>query len=70
MTTTETKTFKLTLTTDRVEVLSRFAAVLGLTWQQYLQREIEEKILSEGIGSPLIKGPSFSKNKITGPSKQ
>lgn len=64
--------FKLQLTHTQVQLLSRFAGILGLTWQEFFKREIESKILAtEGhIGQPLITGPSIAKkSKIAGPSK-
>lgn len=64
-------TFSMKVSSGQVQLLSRFANVVGLEWQSYLAKEIEDKILSAttNVGSPLVKGPSVGKGaKVMGPS--
>ncbi len=62
--------FSMSLTLSQQQLMERFALTQGLTWQQYLRQQIDQKILGLNamVGGPLITGPSFAKNsKIRGP---
>lgn len=63
-------TFSMKLTVAQKEMMERFALVAGSTWQEFLRRQIDDKILGSQVqvGGPLITGPSFAKGlRIQGP---
>ena len=63
-------TFSMKLTVAQKELMERFASVVDMTWQEYLRKQVEDKILGSQalVGGPLITGPSFAKgSRIKGP---
>jgi len=60
--------FTMKLTAPQVAKLMREADSLGMTWRKYLEQQVQEHILSKGIGAATITSPTFGRKKVVAPS--